>query len=118
MINSNAFGCAAWKGEHKMLEALLKRYGTDHLEARAKESNDQQMYSFPLRKKEVHGFTPLMLAAAAKEAKKTDLGLECLKLLIRYGADVNCKDGDGNSILHIAGRFKNNRVLKYIINCD
>ena len=76
------------------------------------------MYSSPLRKKEVHSFTPLMLAAASKLAKKSDHGLDCLKLLIKYGADVNNRDCDGNSILHIAAKFKNNKVLKYIINCE
>lgn len=40
VINSNAFGCAAWHGKDKMLEALIKRYGTDHFEVRAKEQND------------------------------------------------------------------------------
>lgn len=76
------------------------------------------MYNSPLRKKEVHTFTPLMLAVAAKESQKSDTGLECVKLLMKYGADINCKDGDGNTILHIAARFKNNKVMKYIINCD
>jgi len=74
------------------------------------------MYNSNLRKKEVHTFTPLMLAAAAKSVSKQDIGLECVKVLINYGADVNCKDAEGNSILHIAGRFKNNKVLKFIIN--
>ena len=76
------------------------------------------MYNSNLRKKEVHTFTPLMLAAAAKTPSKQDIGLDCVKLLIKYGADVNCKDAEGNSILHIAGRFKNNKVLKYILNCS
>ena len=76
------------------------------------------MYNSPLRKKEVHTFTPLMLAAAAKQPNKQDTSLDCVKLLIKYGADVNCKDAEGNSILHIAGKFKNNKVLKFIINCS
>ena len=76
------------------------------------------MYNSPLRKKEVHAFTPLMLAAAAKAPTKQDTGLDCVKLLIKYGADVNCKDDEGNSILHIAGKYKNNKILKFIITCS
>ena len=40
VISSNAFGCAAWHGKDKMLEALLKRYGNEHMEVKAREQND------------------------------------------------------------------------------
>ncbi len=45
------------------------------------------------------GKTPLMFAV---EASKTDAGYDLVKLLLRNKADVNMKNGDGNTALHLA----------------
>ena len=74
---------------------LLKKY----IEFKAIEKNfDNDDFQ-----KEFTGFTPLMLSAVFYTGKNQ---LECAKILIKNGANVNCKDFEGNSLLHIAARYK------------
>lgn len=103
---TNAIGAAAFLGNAHILPKLLKAQpsGVDHL---ATESNDR----FGLVKQEFSGYTPLMLAVASE-----DKCLECVKLLLKAGADLNKQDFFGDTIGHIAGMNKNNRILDYLVN--
>lgn len=58
-------------------------------------------------------YTPLICAIRNKK-------LECVKLLIQYKADVNCKDSVGNDALYHAIRRNNLDIVKELIanGCD
>ena len=60
-------------------------------------------------KKEYSKYTPLMLAVASD-----DKNLDCVKLLLKSGANFKAKDANGNSLLHIAALHSNNKILNYI----
>jgi len=51
-----------------------------------------------------------MLATAG-----SDKNLECMKALLKAGADFKAKDTYQNSLLHIAALNKNNKILNYIV---
>ena len=49
-------------------------------------------------------------------ARTCDGSLQCVKVLIKSpGININCQDDDGNTILHLAGRYSI-LCLKLIIN--
>lgn len=60
-------------------------------------------------KKEFLKYTPLMLAVA-----KGDECLECVKVLLRNDANWKMTDEQGNTLLHIASKNQNNKILDYL----
>ena len=60
-------------------------------------------------KKEMHRYTPLLLAVA-----KSDDNLDCVKALLKYGANFHVKDEYGNTLLHVAALNGNNKIIGYI----
>jgi len=56
-----------------------------------------------------NGMTPLMYACSYDR-------VEVVKLLLAKGADINAKDHEGNTVLSIARKRNNNRVMKILIN--
>lgn len=51
-----------------------------------------------------------MLAVASE-----DKCLECVKLLLKAGADRSKRDFFGDTVAHIAGMNKNNKILDYLV---
>ena len=102
-------GSAAWHGRLKLLEKVLKQVSKGQIQYPAMEEHDPSTKVPGPFKREMHGYTPLMLAIA-----KGDENLECAKLLLREGADFSRKDEYGNTVLHIAALNGNNKVLDYL----
>ena len=44
-----------------------------------------------------------------------DENLECIKVLLAHGADPNCKDDNKNTLLHIAAKYRRNKILEYLV---
>lgn len=42
--------------------------------------------------------------------------IECTKLLVSKGAEVNVKDQSGSTLLHIAAIYSNNNALEFLLN--
>lgn len=61
------------------------------------------------KEKDSDGRSPLYLALKNKAA------LETIQFLVAKGADINQKDGSGNSILHYAVNLANERVLDFLL---
>jgi ankyrin repeat protein len=60
--------------------------------------------------KEMHHYTPLMLAIIGG-----DRNLECLKLLLHFKANPSLMDFDGNTLLHLCAIYNNNTILEYLL---
>uniref|UniRef100_A0A8C5HT21 Serine/threonine-protein phosphatase 6 regulatory ankyrin repeat subunit C-like n=1 Tax=Gouania willdenowi TaxID=441366 RepID=A0A8C5HT21_GOUWI len=77
--------------------------------AAANAQSDMVMYLLSLGvERNYHGNTPLHLAAASSS------GVLCLEMLVSNGADVNIRNKDGRSALHMAamyGRFTGSQIL-------
>ena len=106
---SNVIGCAAWHGSKELLDDLAGNLGKDYLDVEAMEQPDKYAKAPGPFKKEMHRYTPLLLAVA-----KSDDNLECAKSLLKFGANVNVKDEYGNTLLHVAALNGNNKTLNYI----
>lgn len=109
MVVSNVIGCAAWYGSKDLLDNLVSKLGKDYLDVEAMEQADKHSKAPGPFKKEMHRYTPLLLAVA-----KSDDNLECAKSLLKFGANVHVKDDYGNTLLHVAALNGNNKTLSYI----
>ena len=106
---SNVIGCAAWHGRPKVLEKVITRLGKNYIDFEAVEQADKHAKAPAPFKKELHRYTPFMLAAA-----RDDANLDCVKLLLKHGANFNCRDECGNTVLHVAALNGNNKTLDYL----
>jgi len=108
LVISNAIGAAAFHGRTKMLELIAKKLPVDAIELQAMEEPDKHSKSTSYQR-EFLKYTPLMLTIAGG-----DQNLDCMRLLLQQGANFQCKDLTGNSILHIAAMNSCNKMLDYI----
>ena len=106
---SNVIACAAWHGKARLLENVINRLGKSQIDYEAVEQADKHAKTPAPFKKELHRYTPFMLAVA-----KDDANLDCVKVLLKHGANFNCKDECGNTVLHVAALNGNNKTLDYL----
>jgi hypothetical protein len=102
LVISNLMGSVAFYGKIEILSDVILAH-KNCINFKAREQNKFEIYFV----KEFTGFTPVMLSVAA--GYDTDLG--CLKLLIENGADINCQDFQGNTLIHIAAIYQNSEAL-------
>lgn len=111
LVISNAIGCAAYNGHSNIVEQLLPKLGKLSLEMESVEEKDERAKNVAAFKKEFTKYTPLMLAVGG-----SDKNLECVKFLLKSGANYKAVDSNGNNILHVAAQHSHNKILNYIVN--
>lgn len=111
-VISNVLGAACFYGRVNLVHFILEKYPKVDLNFKTSEKKGKTK-QFSLNK-EFSDYTLAHLSISS-EISDDDSIIEILKLLKKYNAELTLQDFNKNNILHLASKYENIRVVKFIV---